>query len=113
MPFEPLITAVIETTLNTLIKDDPELGRRLSRLKGQVIQIHLKEINKTLTFIFSQQIDVLGNFFERVTPLIRPTLNRHPRLSVTLLWYKNASAFYEVKSTPLIRHFSLVRCVTD
>ena len=47
MPFEPLITAVIETTLNTLIKDDPELGRRLSRLKGQVIQIHLKEINKT------------------------------------------------------------------
>ncbi len=62
MPFEPLITAVIETSLNTLIKDDPALGRRLARLKGQVIQIHLKEINKTLTFIFSQQIDVLGNY---------------------------------------------------
>ncbi|MGD8173748.1 ubiquinone biosynthesis accessory factor UbiJ [Vibrio sp. TRT 21S02] len=62
MPFEPLVTAVIETTLNTLIKDDPELGRRLSRLKGQVIQIHLKEVDKTLTFIFSQQIDVLANY---------------------------------------------------
>tara|TARA_Y100001956_G_C4121736_1_gene187804 strand:+ start:809 stop:1414 length:606 start_codon:yes stop_codon:yes gene_type:complete len=62
MPFEPLATAVIETSLNTLIKDDPELGRRLGRLKGQVIQVHLKEINKTLTFIFSQQIDVLGNY---------------------------------------------------
>jgi ubiquinone biosynthesis protein UbiJ len=62
MPFEPLVTAVIETTLNTLIKDDPELGRRLGRLKGQVIQVHLKEINKTLTFIFSQQIDVLANY---------------------------------------------------
>ena len=23
MPFEPLVTAVIETSLNTLIKDDP------------------------------------------------------------------------------------------
>ncbi|PFG45601.1 ubiquinone biosynthesis protein UbiJ [Vibrio sp. ES.051] len=62
MPFESLITAVIETSLNTLIKDDPALGRRLARLKGQVIQVHLKELNKTLTFIFSQQIDVLGHY---------------------------------------------------
>ncbi len=62
MPFDPLVTAVVETTLNTLIKDDPELGRRLARLKGQVIQVHLKEINKTLTFVFSQQIDVLANY---------------------------------------------------
>lgn len=62
MPFEPLVTAVVETTLNTLINDDPELGRRLARLKGQVIQVHLKEVNKTLTFIFSQQIDVLANY---------------------------------------------------
>lgn len=62
MPFEPLVTAVVETTLNTLINDDPELGRRLARLKGRVIQVHLKEVNKTLTFIFSQQIDVLANY---------------------------------------------------
>jgi len=62
MPFEPLVTAVIETSLNTLIKDDPNLVRRLARLKGQVIQVHLKELNKTLTFVFSQQIDVLANY---------------------------------------------------
>lgn len=62
MPFEPLVTAVIETTLNTLINDDPELGRRLARLKGQAIQIHLKELNKTFTFLFSQQIDVLAHY---------------------------------------------------
>ncbi|ASO27954.1 hypothetical protein CG015_00825 [Vibrio anguillarum] len=62
MPFEPLVTAAIETTLNTLIQDDPDLVRRLSRLKGQVIQVHLKEFNKTLTFIFSQQIDVLAAY---------------------------------------------------
>jgi len=62
MPFEPLVTAAIESTLNTLINDDPELGRRLARLKGQVIQVHLKELNKTLTFVFSQQIDVLADY---------------------------------------------------
>lgn len=62
MPFEPLVTAVIESTLNTLINDDPELGRRLSRLKGQTIQVHLKEWNKTFTFLFSQQIDVLAHY---------------------------------------------------
>jgi len=62
MPFEPLVTAVIETSLNTLINDDPNLVRRLARLKGQVIQVHLKEIDKTLTFVFSQQIDVLAHY---------------------------------------------------
>ncbi len=62
MPFDPLVTAAVETTLNTLINDDVELGRRLARLKGQVIQVHLKELNKTLTFIFSQQIDVLAEY---------------------------------------------------
>ncbi|MBE4577934.1 hypothetical protein BOO30_12690 [Vibrio navarrensis] len=62
MPFAPLITAAIETTLNVLFKDNPELQRRLLRLKGQVIQIHLKELNQTLTFVFSQQIDVLADY---------------------------------------------------
>ncbi|MCA4022296.1 ubiquinone biosynthesis accessory factor UbiJ [Vibrio vulnificus] len=62
MPFEPLITAVIEASLNVLVKDNPDLEKRLLRLKGQVIQVHLQELNKTLTFIFSQQIDVLANY---------------------------------------------------
>lgn len=62
MPFEPLVTAVIETTLNILVQDDPELSRRLGRLKGKTIQVHLKELNRTLTFVFSQQIDVLAHY---------------------------------------------------
>lgn len=62
MPFEPLVTAVIETSLNTLINDNPDLVRRLARLKGQVIQVHLKELNKSLTFVFSQQVDVLAHY---------------------------------------------------
>ncbi len=62
MPFEPLVTAMVETTLNTLIQDDPALVKRMTRLKGQVIQVHIKELDKTLTFIFSQHIDVLAQF---------------------------------------------------
>ncbi|WP_243032783.1 ubiquinone biosynthesis accessory factor UbiJ [Vibrio cincinnatiensis] len=62
MPFQPLITAVMETALNTFIQDDPELGRRLARLKGQVILVHIKELNQTFTFVFSQQIDVLAQY---------------------------------------------------
>ena len=62
MPFDPLVTAVVETTLNTLIKDDDDLVKRVTRLKGQSIQIHLREFNKSLTFIFSHQLDVLANY---------------------------------------------------
>ena len=62
MPFEALITAAVESSMNILVNDDPELVRRLSRLKGQVIQVHLRELNKTLTFVFSQKIDVLAAY---------------------------------------------------
>ncbi|MDN3679587.1 SCP2 domain-containing protein [Vibrio tapetis subsp. quintayensis] len=62
MPFDPLVTAAIETTLNTLIKDDPQLVRRLGRLKGQVIQVEMRELGKRLTFVFSQQVDVLAQY---------------------------------------------------
>lgn len=62
MPIDQLATAVIETAINTLINDNPDYGRRLSRLKGQVLQIHLIEVDKKLTFVFSQQVDVLANY---------------------------------------------------
>ena len=62
MPFEAFITAAVESSMNILVNDDPELVRRLSRLKGQVIQVHLRELNKTLTFVFSQQIDVIAAY---------------------------------------------------
>ncbi|CAM3834916.1 SCP2 domain-containing protein [Vibrio aquimaris] len=62
MPFEAFITAAVESSMNILVNDDPELVRRLSRLKGQVIQVHLRELNKTLTFVFSHKIDVLAAY---------------------------------------------------
>lgn len=87
MPFESLITAVIETALNSLIKDDPELGRRLSRFQGKVLQVHLKELNQTLTFVFSQQIDVLSRFegepdcYLSLNIMVLPELRDHSKIT--------------------------------
>ena len=62
MPLEPLATGILETALNALLKDDPAYGRRLARLRGQVLQLHLQELKQTLTFTFSNQVDVLSNY---------------------------------------------------
>ncbi len=62
MPFEPLITGVIESALNRLIHDNPVTVEQLARLKGQVIQVHIQELAKNLIFVFSQQVDVLSHY---------------------------------------------------
>lgn len=62
MPATQLFTASIEFVLNQLIQDDPALVRQLARLKGKVIQLHLNELSITLTFVFSQQIDILADY---------------------------------------------------
>jgi ubiquinone biosynthesis protein UbiJ len=59
---DQIATAAIETTFNKLIQDNAEHARRLSRLKGRVLQVHLIEMKKTLTFVFSQQVDVLAHY---------------------------------------------------
>lgn len=62
MPLIQLATAVIELSLNTVINDDPELVRRLARLKGKVIQVQVRELDMRLTFVLSQQVDVSSEY---------------------------------------------------
>ncbi|EPE38013.1 hypothetical protein CF66_1022 [Candidatus Photodesmus katoptron] len=62
MLLETFITTAIETLLNKLIKDNPKSAYHLSPLKEQIIQIHLKELDKTITFIFNEYIHILGNY---------------------------------------------------
>ncbi|MDB1122527.1 ubiquinone biosynthesis accessory factor UbiJ [Vibrio algarum] len=59
---DQIATATIETAINAALKDNPDHGRRLNRLKGQVLQVHLIELKKKLTFVFSQQVDVLATY---------------------------------------------------
>ncbi|MBD1574532.1 SCP2 domain-containing protein [Vibrio sp. S17_S38] len=62
MPFEPIVTGVIETALNRLIQDDAEYIQQVARLKGKVIHIHLQELNRNLIFVFSYRVDVLSQY---------------------------------------------------
>ncbi|QIA64599.1 hypothetical protein GT360_14380 [Vibrio astriarenae] len=62
MPLMPLVTAGIETALNLCINESSDAQQRLARLKGKVIRVHIKELNHGLTFVFSQQIDVLAAY---------------------------------------------------
>lgn len=60
MSFDALVTGAVETSLNTLLKDDADSQRRLARLRGKIISVTINEFGKQLIFIFSQQIDVLA-----------------------------------------------------
>lgn len=62
MSFDAFVTGAVETSLNTLLKDDVESQRRLGRLRGKVISVTIHEFGKKLVFIFSQQIDVLAAY---------------------------------------------------
>ncbi|WP_122033402.1 SCP2 domain-containing protein [Aliivibrio sp. EL58] len=63
MPLEPFVTGVMETGLNTLLKESPDSKVALLRLKGKIIHVHLNEVNKDLFFVFSHlQVDILSKF---------------------------------------------------
>ncbi|KEY91448.1 hypothetical protein CF67_17053 [Candidatus Photodesmus blepharus] len=62
MSLKILAIAILDTLLSKSINNNPELIVRLLPLKGKVIQIHAKEFNSTLTFLFNQKIDILGNY---------------------------------------------------
>ena len=87
MPFEPLATGILETALNVLINDNPEYSRRLARLKGQVLQLHIQELKQTLTFVFSHQVDVLANYegepdcFLSLSLSVLPELRQKPDIT--------------------------------
>lgn len=78
MPIDPFITGIIETGLNTLLKESFESKAVLHHLNNKVIHVHLNELNKDCYFLFSKQnipnhqksthaeaksfVDVLSNF---------------------------------------------------
>ncbi|GAD80483.1 ubiquinone biosynthesis accessory factor UbiJ [Vibrio ezurae] len=62
MPIDSLVTAAVEVSFNSLIKQQPESQKQLARMKGSTIRLNLKELNKSLIFVCSQQIDVLASF---------------------------------------------------
>ncbi|WP_262500046.1 ubiquinone biosynthesis protein UbiJ [Photorhabdus heterorhabditis] len=61
----PVLTAVMETSLNHMLYREPVLRLACIRLMGKVLSIELKEMNTPLTLVFSEkQVDVLSQWTE-------------------------------------------------
>ncbi|MGF1680825.1 ubiquinone biosynthesis accessory factor UbiJ [Photobacterium minamisatsumaniensis] len=80
MPVDVLVTGAIETSLNTLLKEDEDSQRRLARLRGKIIGVTINEFGKQLYFVFSQQIDVLGAYEGEVDCQLALNLSVLPEL---------------------------------
>ena len=81
MPLEPFVTGVMETGLNTLLKESPESKVALLRLKGKIIHVHLNEVHKDLYFVFSQQqVDILSKFEGKADCYLALNLSVLPQL---------------------------------
>ncbi|CAM3514620.1 hypothetical protein SB6411_05698 [Klebsiella spallanzanii] len=61
MPFKPLVTAGLETVLNTVLWRDRALKPARQRLLGKVLRVELQEFSDPVVLVFSErQVDVLG-----------------------------------------------------
>ena len=68
MPFAPLVTAGIETVLNTFLWRDRALKTGASAPAGEVLRVELKELSAPVVLAYSeQQIDVLGAWKAKLT----------------------------------------------
>lgn len=74
MPFKPLVTAGIESLLNTFLYRSPALKTARSRLLGKVLRVEVKGFSTSLILVFSErQVDVLGEWRAMLTVLLSPT----------------------------------------
>lgn len=63
MPFKPLVTAGIESLLNTFLYRSPALKTARSRLLGKVLRVEVKGFSTSLILVFSERrVDVLGEW---------------------------------------------------
>ncbi|MTH47622.1 ubiquinone biosynthesis protein UbiJ [Intestinirhabdus alba] len=63
MPFKPLVTAGIESLLNTFLYRSSALKPARARLLGKVLRVELKGFSTSLVLVFSErQLDVLGEW---------------------------------------------------
>jgi len=61
MLLTPLLTGLVETSLNSLLFRDRSMKAARQRLVGKVLRIELQELNAPLVLVFSEQrVDVLG-----------------------------------------------------
>ena len=81
MPFKPLIGAVLEDAINTLLWRDGALKAARQRLYGKVLRIEIKEFSTPLVLVFSeQQVDVLTQWENEADCCVITRLQTLPEL---------------------------------
>ena len=81
MPFKPLVTAGLETVLNTFLWRDLALKPSRQRLLGKVLRIELQELSDPVVLVFSErQLDVLGAWEGEADCTVRTRLSVLPQL---------------------------------
>lgn len=81
MPVKPLVTAGIESVLNTFLYRSPALKTARQRLNGKVLRVVLKEFSTPLVLIFSErQLDVLGEWEGEANCSVITHINTLPKL---------------------------------
>ena len=81
MPFKPLVTAGLETVLNTFLWRDRALKPARQRLLGKVLRIELQEFSDPVVLVFSErQLDVLGAWEGAADCTVRTRLSVLPQL---------------------------------
>ncbi|HDS2236839.1 TPA: ubiquinone biosynthesis protein UbiJ [Klebsiella michiganensis] len=81
MPFKPLVTAGLETVLNTFLWRDRALKPACQRLLGKVLRIELQEFSDPVVLVFSErQLDVLGAWEGEADCTVRTRLSVLPQL---------------------------------
>ncbi len=97
MPFKPLVTAGIESLLNTFLYRSPALKTARSRLLGKVLRVEVKGFSTSLILVFSErQVDVLGEWagdadctviaYASVLPKLRDRQQRYVAEAITEEW---------------------------
>ena len=81
MPFKPLVTAGLETVLNTFLWRDRALKPARQRLLGKVLRVALQELSEPVVLVFSErQVDVLGAWEGEADCTVRTRLSVLPQL---------------------------------
>lgn len=81
MPFKPLVTAGLETVLNTFLWRDRALKPARQRLLGKVLRVELQELSEHVVLVFSErQVDVLGAWEGEADCTVRTRLSVLPQL---------------------------------
>lgn len=57
-----IVTSLMQDSINNLVAKNGQVQPRLTRLHNKALGIHFSDLNKTLVFVFTDEVKVVANF---------------------------------------------------